>query len=294
MVLFNEAKFAERCRDGLIDGIRQAGVKEGKDYQLKIYNAQGDMSTLSSIMDTVKSAQADLLMVISTPVLQAALRQAGEEIKIVFTGVADGVMAGAGKSKTDHLPNVTGISICSPFDGMARLIKETLPDARRVGTLFTPGEINSVLYRDLFKTALEKVGLELISIPVISMADVSQSAIALCQKDIHVVAQVVDNLTSPGFALIARKASENDLPVYVFESSQMKEGGTLCLARDSYDAGLEASEKAVRILKGENPRDIAFSNTQSEKLIFNPELVKRYKLKISKAMWKQATLYAAE
>jgi ABC-type uncharacterized transport system substrate-binding protein len=294
IVLYSETEFAERCRDGLIDGINSAGFEEGTDYELKVYNAQGDISTLSSIMTTVKSDRVDLLMVVSTPTLQAALRQAGEDTKIVFTGVGDGVKAGAGKSETDHLPNVTGISTRSPFDGMARIIKQTLPDTHRVGTIFTPGEINSVLYKDWFKEALEKEGMDLVAVPVSSSADVAQSAIELCSKDIHVVAQVVDNLTRPGFALIAHKAEENNLPVFVFDSTQMKDGGVICLARDYYDAGLEAAEKAVRILRGENPKNIPFNNTQSEKLILNPELAKRYKLRISDELMKKATIYKPE
>lgn len=291
IVLYSETEFAERCRDGLIDGIHQAGYKEGKDYNLIVYNAQGDMSTLSSIMTTVKSDRVDLLMVVSTPTLQAAIRQAGEETKIVFTGVGDGVQAGGGKSETDHLPNVTGISTRSPFDGMARIIKETKPDTRRVGTLFTPGEINSVLYKDWFKEALEKRGMELVAVPVSSSADVAQGAAELVGKDIQLVGQIVDNLTRPGFALIARKAMENNLPVYVFDSDQMKNGGTICLARDYYDAGLEAAEKAVRILQGENPKNIPFNNTQSEKLIINPELAKRYGLVISDELKNNADIY---
>ncbi|MFH2046821.1 MAG: ABC transporter substrate-binding protein [Pseudomonadota bacterium] len=294
MVLYSETEFAERCQDGLLDGLQKAGLQEDRDYTLRIFNAQGDMSTLSSIMTSVKSDRVDLLMVISTPTLQAALRQAGEHTKIVFTGVGDGVKAGAGKSEKNHLPNVTGISTRSPFGGMAQIIKETLPNARRVGTLFTPGEINSVLYKDWFKEALAEQGLELIAVPVGSSADVAQAAIELCQKDIHAVAQIVDNLTRPGFALIARKASEKNLPVYVFDSDQMKHGGVICLARDYYDAGLEAAVKAVRILRGENPKMIPFNNTRSEKLILNPELAQQYNLRISDELKQRATLYAPE
>lgn len=291
LVLYSETEFAERCRDGLIDGIQQAGFVEGRDYQLTSYNAQGDMSTLSSIMTTIKSDRVDLLMVVSTPTLQAALRQAGEWTKIVFTGVGDGVGAGAGKSETDHLPNVTGISTRSPFDGMARIIWETVPEVKRVGTLFSPGEINSVLYKDWFKEALKKRGLELVAIPVSSSADVAQAAIELCAKDVDVVGQIVDNLTRPGFALIARKAMENNLPVYVFDSDQMKNGGVICLARDYYDAGLEAAAKAVRILKGEHPGDIPFNNTQSEKLILNLRLAEKYNLRLSEKLKQTATIY---
>ncbi len=294
IVLYSETEFAERCKEGLIDGINKAGLKEGRDYELKSYNAQGDMSTLSSIMTTVRSDRVDLLMVVSTPTLQAALRQAGEDTRIVFTGVGDGVRAGAGTSETDHLPNVTGISTRSPFDGMARIIRQTLPDTRRVGTLFTPAEINSVLYKDWFKEALVDQGMELVTVPVTASADVAQSAIELCGKDIQVVAQVVDNLTRPGFALIARKAAENNLPVFVFDSAQMKDGGVVCLARDYYDAGLEAAQKALRVLRGENPKDIPFSNTQSEKLLLNLKLARHYNLRISEELMKKATIYKPE
>ena len=289
MVLYSETEMAERSHDGLIDGIKQAGFVEGRDYELKVYNAQGDMSTLASIMTTIKSDNPDLLMVISTPALQAALRQAGAETKIVFTGVGDGVQAGAGKSETEHLPNVTGITTRSPFDGMARIIHETLPGVKAVGTLFTPAEINSVLYKDWFKEALAKQGIELVALPVTSSADVAQSAAELCTKDIQALAQVVDNLTRPGFALIARKAAENNLPVYVFESVQMKENSVVCLARDYYDAGLEAAKKAVRVLRGEHPGDIPFNNTQSEKLLLNYELAQKYKLTLPDYLTAKAT-----
>lgn len=291
IVHYSDTEFAERCHEGLVDGIKRADFVEGKDYELKVYNAQGDMSTLSSIMSTIKTDRVDLLMVISTPTLQAALRQAGTDTKIVFTGVGDGVQAGAGKNETDHLPNVTGITTRSPFDGMARLIKETMPEVKNVGTLFTPAEINSVLYKDWFLEALKKQGIGLEAIPVTSSADITQATSELCRKNIQVVCQIVDNMTRPGFALIARKASENNMPVYVFDSDQMRDGGVVCLARDYYDAGLEAAEKAVRVLQGENPAMIPFSNTRSEKLIYNPELAEKYRLQLSKTFLEKATVF---
>lgn len=288
IVKYSDTEFSERGRDGLLDGLRKGGLVEERDYNMRIFNAQGDMSTLSSIMNTVRADRPDLLMVISTPALQAALRQAGPDTKIVFTCVADGVMAGAGKSVTDHLPNVAGITTSSSFDGMARMIKETLPRTKRVGTLFTPAEINSVLYKDWFVEALQAEGIELVALPVTSSADVLQSASELCGKDIQVVCQVVDNLTRPGFALIARKAAENNIPVFVFDSDQMKDGGTICLARDYYDAGLEAAEFALRILGGESPGNIPFTNTQSEKLMINRKLARKYNLQLSNELLEKA------
>jgi ABC-type uncharacterized transport system substrate-binding protein len=291
IVQYSETEFAERCYEGLIDGIKDAGLVEGRDYELKTYNAQGDMSTLSSIMSNIKADRVDLLMVISTPTLQAAIRQAGSDVRIVFTGVGDGVKAGAGTSETDHLPNVTGISTRSPFEGMARLISEHLPETKRVGTLFTPAEINSVLYKDGFAEALTSYGIELVAVPVTSSAEIAQSAAELCRQDIGLVAQVVDNLTRPGFALIARKATENKIPVFAFDSDQMRDGATLCLARDYYDAGWEAAEKAVKVLQGTSPGDIPFSNTKSEKLVVNSALLRQFGISLLPAWQAKATLY---
>jgi len=276
IVHYSDTEFAERSHEGFLDGLRKAGYHEGNQFTLRVFNAQGDMSTLSGIMSAIKADRPDLVLVISTPALQAAIRQLGEDTRIVFTGVGDAVKAGAGRSESDHLPNITGITTRSPFHEMAKLISESVKGVRKVGTLYTPAEINSVLYMQWFREALKKYNLELVTVPVTSSAEVSQAATELCRKDIQVVCQVVDNLTRPGFALIARRAHENKLPVFVFDSDQMADGGTICLARDYYDAGFEAAHKAVRILKGESPAKIPFSNTRSLKRIYNPKRAKLY------------------
>ena len=291
LVHYQENEFSERCEEGLLDGLKNAGLERGRDFDLRIFNAQGDMSTLSGIMNTIRTENVDLLMVISTPTLQSALRQAGSDTKIVFTGVGDAVRAGAGTSETDHLPNVTGVTTRSDFAQMVSVIRETLPDARRVGTLFTPAEINSVLYKDWFAEALAEYGLELVAVPVTMSSDVPQSAAELLRQDIQVVAQVVDNLTRPGFGLIARRASDNNIPVYVFDSDQMKDGGVIAVACDYYHAGLEAAEKAIRVLNGENPAAIPFSNVQTVKLIINPELTKKHNITIPEALVERAEIF---
>jgi ABC-type uncharacterized transport system substrate-binding protein len=291
IVAYNETTLSEECLQGLKDGLARGGLVEGHDFVLKTLNAQGDMSTLSSIMASVRADQPDLLMAITTPALQAALRQAGN-VRIVFTGVADGVQAGAGKSETDHLPNVTGITTRSPFEGMAALIREFLPDTRRVGTLFTPAEVNSLVYKQGFEEALKPLGIELVCVPVTSTAETSESTTALCREKIDLVCQISDNTTRPAFGQIARKATDSGLPIFAFDTNQVKAGAILALARDYYDAGLEAGEQAVRILRGENPANIPFANTRSETLTINPAVAAKVGLTIPESVLRRAKVLA--
>ncbi len=122
-------------------------------------------------------------------------------------------------------------------------------------------------------------------------SDVPQSASELIRQDIQVLAQVVDNLTRPGFGLIARRAAENNIPVYVFDSDQMRDGGVIAVACDYYQAGIEVAAKAVRVLNGESPALIPFSNVQTVRLIINPALARKHNINIPDELHQRAEMF---
>jgi ABC-type uncharacterized transport system substrate-binding protein len=280
VVRYNDAQFSADTFRGILDGLKKQDLQEGRDFNLRCLNAQGDMTTLTSIMTGIRAEEPNLIFVISTPALQAALRQLGH-LPIVFASVGDAVRAGAGTTETAHLPNVTGITTRSPFEAMARLIKESVPGVQTVGTLFTPSEINSELYREWFAEALKKEGLELLAVPVNASADTSEGMIALLRSPIQVVGQIADNATRPGFSQIARRARDVKLPVFCFDTSEMADGATLALARDYYETGVEAAAVAARVLRGTSPQAIPFTNTRTETLAVNPDLLRQYGIVLS-------------
>jgi ABC-type uncharacterized transport system substrate-binding protein len=280
VVRYNDAQFSADTFRGILDGLKKQDLQEGRDFNLRCLNAQGDMTTLTSIMTGIRAEEPHLVFAISTPALQAALRQLGR-LPIVFASVGDAVRSGAGRSETDHLPNITGITTRSPFEAMARLIKESVPGVKAVGTLFTPSEINSELYREWFAEALKKEGLELVAVPVNASADTSEGMIALLRSPIQVVGQIADNATRPGFSQIARRARDVKLPVFCFDTSEMADGAALALARDYYETGVEAAAVAARVLRGTPPKDIPFSNTHTETLAINPDLMRQYGIVLS-------------
>jgi ABC-type uncharacterized transport system substrate-binding protein len=290
IVSYAQSEVCEDCLRGLKDGLARGGLVEGRDFALRVLNAHGDMATLSSIMTSVQADQPDLLMTITTPALQAALRKA-VGTRIVFTGIGDAVRAGAGRSETDHLPHVTGITTRSAFAGMAKLLREIMPGARRAGTLFSPAEINSVFYRDWLAEALKSEGIELVAVPVTASVETADATAALCRQRIDAVCQISDNTILPGFGQIVRKAGENGLPVFSFDSNQMKNGVVLALARDFYQAGIEAGELGVRVLRGADPATIPFANVRSERLLVNPVVAARFGLALPEGLLQRAEVF---
>ena len=141
---------------------------------------------------------------------------------------------------------------------MARTVREVLPRARRVGTLFTPGEVNSVLARQRFEEALKSEGLELVSLPVNGPTEVSDAALTLCQSGIDVLCQISDNLSNASFPAIARACEMAKTPLFTFSPSQVKSGAVLGLGSDFAENGREAGLLVAEVIRGKDPSRIPF------------------------------------
>lgn len=278
---------SEESEKGIVDGLREAGLVEGRDFEMTIRNAQGDMSTLNALVDAALTAKADLLMTLSTPTLQVTIRKA-PQLPIVFTYLADPISAGAGRSFTDHLPNVTGVATASAYEEVIGLVREYLPNARRVGTIVVPSEVNTVYSRDQLALAARKLGIELVSVPASTSSELPDAALALCGMKIDAVCQVAGNLTATGFTAIARAAREARLPAFGFMSSQAEQGAVAVVARDYYDGGIETAQLAVRIMRGESPASLPLRLLTKNKTIVNLAAARGVGLAIPETLLRKA------
>jgi len=255
-VNYVEASHVEEAHDGFFQQFKALGMVDGRDYSMKVTNAQGDMATLMALIDNAVTDRADLILTTSTPTLQAAIKRAGD-IPILFTNVASPVLIGAAESFEKHLPNVTGIATLSDFDGMVQVVKECIPSARTIGTLFVPSEVNSVCYRDELVKAAEKAGMELISMSVSNSNEVSVAASSLAMRGIDAYCQISDNLCDTAFPGIARTAQNEKIPLFSFVTLQaVDQGSPITVARDYRQGGRDLASLAVSFLKGASLRDI--------------------------------------
>lgn len=287
LVQYIDSPMSDDTKQGVIEGLHASGLQEGKDYSLKICNAQGDIGTLNSILDMTNSGGYTLLIVSSTPTLQAALHKI-RTIPLVFTTVADPVATGAGKSFTDHLPNITGISTLGDYEGLIKVLPRMAPKAKIIGTLFSPGEVNSVINKEHLERYAAKYDMTLVSVPVDTTADVNIAAQTLLDKNIDAVCQIVCNLTDAAFPAIVKTAQKKKVPVFGFTERQAQQGAVAVVARDYVQAGRDAAALAVRISRGENPAGIPFATVSKSNLIINKQAAKDYGLLLQDDLLKEA------
>jgi len=279
LIQYNDSPLSELSRKGIEDGLASTGMIEGKDFSLKVYNAQGDISTLNMLFDSAVNDRPQLIFVTSTPTLQVAVKKI-RDIPVVFTVVADPVLAGAGDSFTSHRPNITGISTLSDVGGMMSLLKSVVPDIKRIGTIYTPAEINSVRNMEDLKKHAAEIGIELITVPVTSSTEVMNAAMSLCEKRPEIVCQVVDNLTSGSISGVVKVCRDQKIPIFGFVSDQAEKGAVAVVSRDYHQAGVDAAALAKKILDGKSPAEIPFEYVSKTNILINTVAAQRYNITI--------------
>lgn len=284
----NDSDFSEEAEQGLLSELKDAGLIRDKDYTMVICSAQGEMAMLNSIIDAAAAGNHDIIFVSGTPALQAAVKKI-KKAAIVFTNSADPVAAGAGKSFTEHLPNVTGKSTLSDFDGMVTLVRQIKPSAKTIGTIYTPSEINSVIYKDALEKAAHNKGLTLVTVPVYATSEVLNASEILCEKNIDFICQVADNLTGAALASISQAAGKKHVPLLTFVTTPAQKGiSVAAVARDYTQAGRDAAQLALRIVRGENPASIPFTYVSKTRIIINKTAADRAGLAIPEKVLKRA------
>jgi ABC-type uncharacterized transport system substrate-binding protein len=287
VVELNNAAEVEETEHGLRQGLLEAKLVEGRDYSLKVGNAQADMATLNSLMDAALSENADMVIAFSSPTLQVALRKV-DRIPVVFTYVATAVAAGAGRTRDDHRPNVTGVEVMGAYPEMIKLLQESFPGIRKIGTLYSPAEINMVAAKELLEAEAKKANIEVIAVPVNTSTDVADAALALTGRGIQAVVQVAGNISAISFGAILQAANKAKIPAFAFTQPQALAGAPVTLARDYEEGGRMAALLAARIMRGENPKNIPFQGLVGNKFIINLEGARAINFNIPPALLKRA------
>ncbi len=267
-IQLNDVTDVEDAAAGVMEGLRESGLKEGRDFEVQTLNAHGDMATVSALIDAAVTGGADMLITFSTPTLQAALRRA-QNVPVVYNYVSSGLKAGAGKSNVDHAPNVTGVNLLPANEEALTILKTYFPAIHRVGTLYCPAETNMVVSKEALDKDAKKLGYEVVYVAADTATDVPNAAAALMGRDIDAVLQLPGNLTASAFGSISDAGRQAHIPIVAFQKSQAIGGAMIVVARDYRDSGRHAAHMAARIMRGENPARIPLEDFGKSRLVVN-------------------------
>ena len=273
LVYFAPEEAADICMKGLFDGLKEQGIQEGVNLEVRRSHAQAEIANIPLLIRNYDASDVDAIVTMTTPVLVAAAFAARSK-PVVFTYVYDPIAAGVGKSQTDHLPHITGVSSFPPVEETVDTIQRLVPGVRAVGTLYNNSEANSVKVVGVAREIFKQRGIRLHEIAINSTNEIFQAAQAVTQRGVQALWLTGDNTALQGFDGIVKAARDAKLPLIINDPEFVERGALLAVGIGWSETGKAASKVLARVLRGEQPRNIPFEEVAIKKLVLNQEVAK--------------------
>ena len=279
---FAEHGSLDNCREGFLAGLAEEGIAEGENLTVLFDNAQADTGTASTISDNYVSQKVDLICAIATPSAMSAYNSAmNTDIPVIYTAVSDPV--GAGLATEDGMPvgNITGTCDALAVDAQLQMIRDIMPDAKKVGIIYTTSEANSVSTVAEYKEAAGNYGFEIVDVGINTIADVDLAAADLVTK-VDCITNLTDNTVVSALQTVIAKANDAGIPVFGSEVEQVKAGCVASMGLEYFELGKQTGKMAAKVLKGEaKASDLKFETITEPSLYVNTAAAEKINLTLS-------------
>ena len=236
----------DKATDGFIKAVEDGLGKNKVEIDKQV--ASGDSSTCLVIANKFVTGKYDLIMANATPALQA-VANCTLDIPILGTSVTEyGVALGIENFNGTVGGNISGTSDLAPLDEQAKMVKEFVPTAKKVGLLYCSSEANSLYQVSTVEKALQNDGLETKRIPFADSNDLN-TVLSGNISDLDALYVPTDNVCADNVTIIDNICRTKKLPVIAGEENICKGCGIATLSIDYYNLGLKTGQMAVEILK---------------------------------------------
>ena len=276
----------DATREGFVDELAKQGYVEGKNIEIDLQNAQGEQRNLKTISQQLAES-SDVVLAIATPSAQS-LANTTQTTPIIFSAVTDPVSAKLVESREHPGGNVTGTSDQSSdaISIQINLIKKVLPKAKTIGILYTQSEPNSVVQKDEAKRLLEEKGFTVVEKTILDSNNVKAAAESL-MAEVDMVFVPTDNIISSTMETVKQVSIKHKVPVFGGSTEMIAVGGLYNYGTNYEELGRQTARMLIRVLKGENPENIAVELPEKLELHTNQEMADALGIDISKLEGKE-------
>lgn len=272
---------------GVLDELADAGYKDGDKIRVMHEVAQGDQTIATQIAKKFAGEKPAVIVAISTPSAQSVLA-AARDIPIVFTAVTDPVAAKLVDNVEKPGKNVTGYSDAVATADSVGVVEKLVPGAKRIGTVYNPGEANSVVAVDDLEKVLKEKGLTLVKAPAAKTAEVLDAARSL-QGKADALLITTDNTAVSALPAIIQAGERGKIPVFTVDTSSVETGAVASVGFSYYDLGRATGKQVADILGGKAAGDIPVGYMQAKDLYINLDAAKKMGVEVSEDMRSSAT-----
>jgi putative ABC transport system substrate-binding protein len=237
----------DTVRLGLIEGLKEAGLEDGKNVRIIYQNAHGQLTTAAQIVKQFEGLKPKVLIALSTQsaqLLQPLALQ--KKIPLIFSAVTDPVAAKLVTNIDVPATGITGVSDYMDAFPQIHMIKKFIPHLKNLGVLYNPAEVNSTLFlQDAFSKAAHKEGITLIFSPLHNTNEAVSATRSLMGR-VDAIYFPNDNTAMASVPAIISIAHKESVPVFANDQASVELGVVAALSYDRIQMGKDTAALAVR------------------------------------------------
>lgn len=256
----------------LVEGLREQGLVEGRDYQFEFRFTAGRVELFEPLMREHVAAGVDMLLPSVCGLPLDAARRASRTIPIVVPVCNDDLVE-LGIVHSLHHPggNITGLTKLTPELAPKRLqlLRLAIPALRRLAVLWNPAYAAFTAdWREL-RAAAAPLGVELLPVEFRRPEDIEPAFDAAARLRPDGVMTFSDLLTYVRAHDVAQLARAHRLAA-IFAFREVADAGGLMAYGPSIPAMYHQSARLIaRILRGEKPGDLPIEQASRFELVVN-------------------------
>lgn len=257
--------------DAFRQGLRELGWSEGRNIVIDYRYAEGRFDRLPDLAADLVRLEVALIVSEGTQGVTAA-RNATGTIPIVMTTVRDPVGTGLIASLARPGGNVTGMSGSAGLEIVAKqleLLKETVPEIRRVAILSNPANAYHQLAIREVNAAARSLGVQLQLLEARGPNEFDGAFAAMAKERVGALLVVSDTIFNNHRERLADLAARSRLPAAYGVRESVEAGGLMSYGASFLDLYRRSAAYVDKILKGAKPADLPVEQPTKFELVIN-------------------------
>jgi putative ABC transport system substrate-binding protein len=283
-----DARPGRGAGDAIVDGLRELGYVEGRDFVLERRDANGVAERLPKLAEELVRIPVDIFLVTGVTATSAASR-ATKTIPIVCM-MGDPVGQGLVKSLAHPGTNITGVTLAPGGVDLGgkflQFLGEVVPRLARVGFIRSAHNPSSV--PTVFFPAPGRSGIRLVTVEIHDAAGLDRAFDMLTDAKVQALTSDGDPLTDGQSGRIVEFAMKQRLPGVYPRRHFVEDGGLMSYAPNIYDTWKRAAVHVDKIIKGAKAADLPVERPTKFDLVINLKTAKALGLTIPPSLLARA------
>jgi putative ABC transport system substrate-binding protein len=259
----------------VLDGLRELGQIEGRDFEMVYTSADGHVERLPKAAQELVQLNPDIIIASAT-IQAVAAKKATDTIPIVVPVLADPVGLGFVASEARPGGNVTGIA---PYvKGLPakqlELAREVVPGATRIGLVDDVNDPKAHPQRREIEAAGKELEIKIVPAEVGTASDIGSAYEALAVAGVQVVVVEQSSMLIVSRKQIAEAAAAKKLPTVYGYREHVEAGGLISYGVNLNSCFHRAAYYVDKILHGTKAGDLPVEFPTNIELVINLKTAK--------------------